>query len=190
MYKSLSDWIHRVSKGWVALTALVIFLLFTVLVLPDQSSKASQAAGGAESPDLSFFYTASDLYRMADAYGQAGRDAYVRARFTFDLIWPLVYTLFLCTTISWVNRKAFDPHSPWQRMNLVPLLAILFDFLENLSTSIVMSSFPNSVPLAATLAPVFTMGKWILVTGSILLLLIGLGVAVWRWLKGSFRKAS
>jgi hypothetical protein len=189
MLTRLSDWIHRISKGWVALTALVVFLLFTALVLPDQSSKASTEVKAAGSPDMSFFYTTSDLDRMADAYGQAGREAYIRARFTFDLIWPVVYTVFLCTTISWVYRKAFALGSLWQRMNLVPVFAILFDYLENITTSLVMLQFPNRLPLVATLAPVFTMGKWILVTASIVLLSVGAVVAVWRWLSGSFRKA-
>jgi len=190
MLTRLSGWIQRVSKGWVALTALVVFLLFTALVLPQQSSKAGTEVRAAGSPDLSFFYTAGDLDRMAEAYGQAGRQAYLQARFTFDLIWPVVYTVFLCTAISWVYRRAFDPHSPWQRSNLVPVFAILFDYLENITTSLVMWQFPNRMPLIATLAPVFTMGKWILVTGSILLLLIGLGVTITRWLIGSLGKAS
>jgi hypothetical protein len=190
MLTQISEWIHRISKGWVTLTALVVFLLFTALVLPDQSSKASAEAKAAGSPDMSFFYTTNDLYRMADAYGQAGREAYIRARFTFDLIWPVVYTVFLCTAISWVYRKAFDPHSLWQRMNLVPVFAILFDYLENITTSLVMWQFPNRIPLVALLAPVFTMGKWILVTGSIVLLVVGLLVGVWRWSIGRFRKAS
>jgi hypothetical protein len=51
-----------------------------------------------------------------------------------------------------------------------------------------MLQFPNRLPLVATLAPVFTMGKWILVTASIVLLLVGVVVAIWRWLSGSFRK--
>lgn len=190
MLRKLSDWIHRVSKGWVALSALVIFLLFTALVLPNQSSKASPEARAVGSPDMSFFYTANDLHRMAEAYGQAGREGYIQARFSFDLIWPLVYTVFLCTSISWVYGKAFDAGSLWQRMNLVPLLAIMFDYLENISTSLVMLQFPNRLPLVAMLSPVFTMGKWILVTGSFALLVAGLVVGVWRWFKGRFRKAS
>jgi hypothetical protein len=185
----LSDWIQHVSKGWVALSALVIFLLFTALVLPKQSSKASTEVRAAGSPDMSFFYNANDLYRMAEAYGQSGREAYIRARFTFDLIWPLVYTVFLCTSISWVYHKAFNPGSLWQRMNLVPLLALSFDYLENITTSLVMLQFPNRLPLVAILAPIFTMGKWILVTGSFVLLLVGLVVEVWRWFKGSSWKA-
>jgi hypothetical protein len=185
MLKKVSGWIYTISNGWVALSTLLIFLLFTALVLPRQSSQVKMETNAAGSPDMSFFYSANDLYRMAEAYGDTGRDAYIRARFTFDLIWPLVYTLFLTTEISWVYRKAFEPDSLWQRMNLVPVMAALFDYLENISTSLVMMQFPTRMPLVAMLASVFTLGKWLLVVGSFVLLMIGIGVRLWRWLKKS-----
>ncbi len=181
MWKRLSDWIHRVSNGWVALSALIIFLLFTALVLPGQAARAETDTGDAGSPDMSFYYTTDELYRMAEAYGKDGRNAYVRARFTFDLIWPLVYTAFLCAGISWVNRRAFGPDSPWQRANLAPVLGALFDYLENVSTSLVMIRYPGETPVVDILAAVFTMVKWVFVNGSFVLLLVGVVVAVWRW---------
>lgn len=177
----ISDWIHRVSRSHVVLSTLVIFLLFTALVLPGQSASMRMDAHDAGSPDLSFYYTAGDLYQMAKAYGETGRDAYVRMRFTFDVIWPLVYTIFLTTAISWVCRKAFAPGSLWQRANLVPIWGALLDYLENISTSLVMMRYPSHTPGVDVLAPAFTMAKWILVGGSIVLLLAGAGVRVWRW---------
>ena len=93
----------------VLVVLLVIFLLFTALVLPKGSSQAALETNASGSPDLSLFYSVDKLYQMADAYGETGRDAYIRARFTFDLIWPLVYTLFLATAISWVYQMAFTP---------------------------------------------------------------------------------
>lgn len=181
MLKKFSDWIRRVSTGWVALLALVLFLLFTALVLPGQAAKAEIDTGSARSPDTSFFYTAQDLYEMAEAYGEEGRRAYVRARFTFDLIWPLVYTVFLCTGISWIFQKAFAPDSPWQRANLAPLLGALFDYLENASTSVVMVRYPSPTALVDTLAAVFTLAKWVFVLGSFVLLLVGVIVGAVRW---------
>ena len=139
--------------------------------------------GGAGSPDTSLFYSTADLSRMAEAYGEQGRQAYIHARFTFDLLWPLVYTAFLCTSLSWLNRRAFPADSPWQRMNLVPLAAMLLDLLENISTSLVMAQYPAPLPLAAALAPIFTLAKWILVMGSFVLLIISAGAALWRWLR-------
>jgi hypothetical protein len=183
MGKRISDLVRRVSTGWVALSALVIFLLFSGLVLPQQATKAEQETGSVDSPDTSFFYSPGDLYRITKSYGEQGRWAYVRARFTFDLIWPLVYTLFLATAISWVFSKLSTPDSRWQRANLAPLLGALFDYLENLSTSLVMLRYPDHTAVVDLLAPVFTALKWGLLGVSFVLLIGGIVVAGWRWIK-------
>jgi len=179
----VSDRLRRVSTGWAALSALVIFILFAVLVLPGQSTTAEQVAGDAGSPDTSFYYSARELYQMADAYGAEGRSAYIRARFTFDLVWPLVYTAFLVTAIGWVFGNAFRSDSRWQLANLLPLLGALFDYLENVSTSLVMGRYPDQTSVVAALAPIFTSLKWILLAGSFVLLLAGIATAVWRRLR-------
>ena len=183
MGKQISDWLRRVSTGWVALSTLLIFILFSALVLPQQATKAEQETGSTDSPDMSFFYSAGDLYRMAESYGEEGRQAYIRARFTFDLVWPLVYTLFLTTGIGWVFGKAFAPDSRWQRANLAPLWGALFDYLENLSTSLVMLRFPDQTPVVDVLAPVFTALKWGFLGASFVLLFGGIVVAAWRLMK-------
>jgi hypothetical protein len=178
--KKLSVWLYQVSNGWVALAALVVFLTFTALVLPAQSAQAEAISGEAGSPDMSFFYAPQSLYQMADAYGEQGRSAYIQARFTFDLIWPVVYTLFLSTAISWVYARVFAPESRWRWANLAPILGMSFDYLENLATSLVMYRYPVSSDLIAWLAPFFTAIKWIFVNGSFGLLLLGGAVAIWR----------
>ena len=190
MGKRISEWLRRISTGWVALSALLIFLLFSALVLPQQAAKAAQETGVSDSPDTSFFYSASELYRMAESYGDQGRQAFIRARFTFDLVWPLVYTLFLTTAISWVFGRAFAPDSRWQRANLAPLLGVLFDYLENLATSLVMLRYPEQTAVADVLAPVFTALKWSLIGASFALLLGGIMVAAWRWGKQRIRGKS
>jgi hypothetical protein len=156
-------------------------------VLPQQACKAAQEIGGADSPDTSFFYAPADLYRMAEAYGEPGRQAYIRARFTFDLVWPLVYTLFLATAISWLFGRAFAPDSRWQRANLAPLLGALCDVLENLSTSLVMLRYPAQTAVADLLAPVSTALKWGFLGASFLLLFAGIVATIWRWIKRKAR---
>lgn len=180
MLKKLSLWLHKVSNGWAALAGLLVFLLFTTLVLPGQSQKAEKIAGGAGSPDTSFFYSPDDLYKMAGAYGEQGRKAYVQARFTFDLIFPVVYTLFLVTAVSWSFGKAFPADSRWQHANLVPLLGMLFGYLENIAASVVMVRYPASTGVTGALAPVFTMLKWSVIGASFALLIFGLAAGLWK----------
>ncbi len=187
MWKQLSGQLHKFSTGWLTLCALVIFLLFMALVLPDQSAKAEKIAGEAGSPDTSLFYTANDLYRMAEAYGPDGRAAYIRARFTFDAVFPLVYTFFLVTAISWLCRRAFPADSRWRQANPVPLLGMLFDYLENFSAALVIGRYPSPTPVVDFLAPVFTLVKWIFVGGSFVLLVVVALAAAWRWFTASRR---
>jgi hypothetical protein len=173
----LSRWLQRNSTGWVALAALLVFVAFSALALPRQSRPQASAAG---TPDLSLFYSKGDLYRWAEAYGEQGRRDYVRARFTFDVAWPLVYTFFLATAISWLCGKAFQPGSRWQLANLAPVLGMLFDFMENITTSLVMARFPQPTPVIDALAGVFTLLKWGFIAASFLLLLAALWAAVWK----------
>jgi hypothetical protein len=113
---------------------------------------------------------------MAEAYGPDGRAAYIRARLTFDVVWPLAYGFFLTASIAWVNKQAFPSGSRWQWANLAPLLGVLLDYLENLSTALVMGRYPDPTPVVDALAPIFTLLKWTFVNGSFVLLLLGLVV--------------
>ena len=178
MWIRVSGWLHKISNGWVALAGMVVFLLFTALVLPAQTAREDTEIGEVGSPDLSFIYSAADLYAMAEGYGEAGRSEYVRVRFTFDLVWPLVYTFFLVTSISWVYARAFRTQSKWQLANLAPVLGMLFDYLENIATSLVMWRYPIQTPVVDWLAGVLTGLKWILISVSFILLLIGTGIAL------------
>lgn len=176
----LSDWLQDKTTARLAVATLLLFVAFTALVLPDQAARAEQYSGGAGSPDGSLFYSAGELYGWAEAYGAQGRQAYVRARLTFDVIWPLVYTLFLSTALSWVMARAFAAGVLWSRANLVPVLGMLFDFLENGATALVMARYPQATPIVASVAGFLTSVKWLFVYGSFALLLFGTVVAGWR----------
>ncbi len=169
------------SKGWLVLVALVIFVCFTTLVLPGQAAGSGERTGGARQPDTSLFYTPAELHGMAEALGPDGRQAYIQARFTFDVVWPLVYGFFLVTAISWLAGKAFQPGSPWRLLNLAPVLGVMFDYLEkggvpedpyleHLATSLVMARYPAQTPVVDLLAGPLTLVKWLFVGGSFMVL--------------------
>lgn len=170
----ISNWLHQFSNGITTLAALVLFVGFTATVLPQQAARANEYSGEAGSVDQRFFYSADEVYQIAEVYGEAGRGAYVRARMTFDVIWPLVYTFFLGTAISYIYYRVLLKKSPWLQVNLIPVGGMLFDFLENFSISIVMAVYPTRLTFLAGLTAVFTLVKWLLVYGSFGALLVGL----------------
>jgi hypothetical protein len=183
MFPCLSSLFHRLSSGPVTLAALVIFSLFIGLILPDQSAQMETITHGAGSPDTSFFYSKDDLYRMADAYGEAGRAAYVRVRFTFDLVWPLVYLFFLGTSLSWSLARALPEGNRWRILNLFAVFGWLFDMFENIAASAVMLNYPSHTPVLDSLTPIFTLLKWFFVNGSFIILAPVFFIGLWRQLR-------
>ena len=181
--KKLSDYINKISTGWVTLICFAIFLLFSVLVLPAQSEEANVYSGEVGSPDTSLYYSADELYQFAEAYGPKGRSDYVRARLTFDGVFPLVYLIFLTTAISWATQKSGKTGRFWQRLNLFPVFGLLFDYLENGAAAVVMARYPEATSVLPTLAGIFTAIKWIFVGGSFAILILLIAMGIWKWVQ-------
>jgi len=179
--KKLSTFFYSVSTGWVALLGVIVFMVFSVLVLPVESARAEAFSQGMGGPDTSFFYNGKTLLQMAEVYGDAGRAAFLQARWGFDLAFPLIFTFFFLTSASFVYRKAFARSGQLPLVNLIPLLGFVFDLAENTATSVVMAAYPRSGTWGQFLAPVFTPLKWIFVSGSMVLL----GIGLLLWLKNS-----
>jgi hypothetical protein len=176
---AISKWFYRFSTGWIALLGLIIFLVFSALTLPSQSAALERYSQGLGSPDTTL-YRAADLLRMAEVYGSEGRREFVKARWTFDLAFPLVYTFFLVTSISWLLNKGIQLNSKWRMLNLVPFIGMVFDFLENSATSLVMANFPSHLSVAEMSAPFFTLFKWLFIDASFVVLLAAGSIALFK----------
>jgi hypothetical protein len=172
--KRISDFFYRFSTGWIALIGTVIFVAFSVMALPTQSAQTETYSHGLGSPDTTLFYNSKTIIGMAEAYGEEGRAAYLQARWTFDLAFPLVYTFFMITSISFLFARCSWNSSRIRLLNLAPLAALVFDLAENTSASVVMAAFPQQHTWGQFLAPIFTPIKWFFVTFSLLLVLLGL----------------
>jgi hypothetical protein len=175
MLMRISAWLYRIANGRLAILSAVIMLAFLMLVMPGETAKAAAYSAQAGTPDTTAIYSVDKLLGMAQAYGAQGRQAYIHARFSFDLAFPLVYGTFLALCTSWMLNRLLAPASRWRALNLLPLGALLFDLLENLTAVIVMAAYPSVPSLAAYLAVVFTPVKWLFVGSSFgLLALVGL----------------
>ena len=166
MLIKISRWVHQISTTWLMISSLLLMAVFLSVVLPAQAANSSQEIGSDRSPDTSFYYTPEDLYQIAGEYGEDGRQAYIRIRWTFDLIFPLIYTTFLAIGISWFSQRLTGWGESWKLLNLVPIFGGVLDFLENSATSLVMASYPVKSSILLVSASIITPLKWVLVSGS------------------------
>ncbi len=166
LIKQTTTWLLKVSSTRVMIASLVLMIGFMVFVLPNQARESTMETGSDRSPDTSFYYTPDDLYQMAEEYGESGREAYIHARWTFDLVFPLVYTSFLAIGISWFIQRLPDWGDIWKWANLLPILGGIFDLLENTAATLVFSMFPDRLHAVMVSASVLTLIKWVLVSAS------------------------
>ncbi len=171
--QKIAAWLYQKTTLSVVIAASIIFIFFMVAVLPPMANRLSEIAGVSVSPDTSFIYNATDLYTMAEDYGDQGRSYYIYSRFTFDLVWPLAYLFFLTAVISYLF-KTNRWRSKLPLVNLLPLLAFLFDLLENSGASLVMFRYPLQTKIIAELVPLFTFTKWVFVGLSFIAIVVGL----------------
>jgi len=150
------------------------------LILPAASARIEPWAGDAGALDLLFFYTPDKAYSLISAYGEPGRGFYRNFELTIDILYPVVYALFLSLLISWLFQRGFSPESPIQRMNVAPLGAWGFDLLENLGIVWMLETYPSASASLAWTTALCTMGKWIFVGASMILILLGAAAALRR----------
>ena len=182
-FSKIANKIISIASGWLLITTTMIFLVFSATVLPDQSQKAAQYSGVSGSPDLSLYYSPDQLYKMAEQFGENGRQSYITARFTFDLAFPFVYGAFLLSASAWGLGALTNVKNRWRLLVFIPILAILFDLLENTAASIVIGRYPQPSPIAAHLAPFFTLVKWIFVGSGFAISIVLIILGLWRKIK-------
>lgn len=166
----ISKKMFKLAEKKTLIIIIVIFLLFLAFVLP-RVSQYTKDNVGESSPDLSFFYSADDLYEMAETYGIEGRRIYVMLRFTFDLVFPILFTLFLTALLARM-LDAFPAESRIRNLIFIPIGGALFDYLENIGAAIVVGRFPAESDVIAHITPYFTLLKWLLISISFLLIVI------------------
>ncbi|HAE22034.1 MAG TPA: hypothetical protein DCG47_06900 [Spirochaetaceae bacterium] len=142
------------AKPWLFIAATAAFVVFAFTVLPAKAADAALYTPPGASFDTSLFYTPAEAIERAVSYGEEGRSAYIFDRWTFDLVFPLIYGLFMLSAWAF-SLKRLAPGGaitdrvragaeksgeakPGYRWLLVPALGIAFDFAENSAVTLLM----------------------------------------------------
>jgi hypothetical protein len=174
-------------EPWVILASWLLLVMFMVVVLP-AVSYTTYEMGLTQSIDTNFSFNPEQIYPILESYGVEGRAYYLRQRWTFDLVWPLLYGLPL-----WLTNHRLMPLLQWQKvyvLNATPLLAILFDYLENSVFSIMVLAYPNPLNFFAFLGVSLNFIKWVMLGFAYLLTFVVLIRFSWHYLQKNFSKKS
>jgi hypothetical protein len=166
---------------WPIFAVLVVSFILCYLGFQRRKKVINELAGGK---DVVLFdgrasYTPDEARDLLETMGERGRRIYAITQVTLDFIFPFVYGgLFL---IALFRLYGGDPGY----LLLVPLIAVVADWLENFTATYLALSYKGVASPAARFASAFTVMKRSAITVSILLMLAGVAIWVWRWRRAS-----
>lgn len=155
----------------------VVALLFVLFVLCAQGFELRRQKLGFENTALDGrgWYSAEEARDFFHNIKEEGRQLYYTTELTLDLLFPLVYgTLFASLIVRVYDGESAKYLAP------VPLLAAVFDVLENVTLSCLAWQFDGRASPAARGAAVLTAVKVGLFILSFVLILWGALRSIWR----------
>ena len=168
--QTILDRIYTKTNYKHTLFFFLFFLVFTSVVLPYISNLTERVIGVSESIDTNFSFNLFTLYTIIDSYQEEGRRFYVLIRWTFDVVWPLIYTAMLLTGIAFFAKKIQCKFQ--YKILYVPLLAISFDYLENIFATFAMLYYPGKLDLVMYFLIASSMLKWGILSLAFLILIL------------------
>lgn len=133
--------IRRWKKQSSGKNLLFAVAALVILMVPMQATCAKLQQDGLTMMDFMIGYDADDVYFILNAIGQNGRSTYL-ILIGLDLCLGLIYTAVLFLAIAMLLKKNLAPDK-WDRLLFLPVIAMAFDYIENLFTFINIQTFPT-----------------------------------------------
>jgi len=176
---TISDWAYRQANPRNILILLLLVLFMTFFVFPRYKAQIVPDEGPCIL-DLRFGFSADQAYDALDAFGEKGRTVYLEMLLVADAVYPLMYGLLLIFLASFFLKRILKPGNEFRVINLLAVDAVIFDFLENTGIGFMIRQFPHRIDFVAGLTSVFNMLKWIMVGLAVLLVLVSMGVYIFK----------
>lgn len=165
--------LNRFSNWKTLVGLLILYAIFPLILLKNAEEKINQLAGKEIGPiDLTFGFSPARTLQMVEDYGDAGRNYYAQIELTVDLIYPIVYALLFAVILTLIYSRLIG--GPVRYLNLLPFIAMFFDYLENITIVSMLKSYPEQSVAMATLCELFKLFKWLIFALIFFLIVYGL----------------
>ncbi len=139
----LLEWLAS-RRVWI--TSAALFVPFAFVFFASTAAFAIpevEAACGQAPPDMRFYSSGDDVVSFLDACGPVGRNAYQNMQLA-DLVYPAIVGLFLASSLA-LATKRLSARNSLRWVAVIPLVAALFDYLENAFAWLAITSYPEAI---------------------------------------------
>jgi hypothetical protein len=152
--------IKRYSSGRNVLLFLIAANLLYLLMLFVTIPQIMACSGGMKLFDLMpAGYDLAYAKTLLTQLGEEGRNVYLTRQIPVDLFYPLLSAIAYSLLMAWLFKRLNIANTPAIFLCLIPFAAGLFDYLENISIIMMITSYPEISGLLAGFANAFTVIK-------------------------------
>ena len=144
MISSLKKLIYTFSNGRTVLIFFVLSSIFYFSMLTFTIPKVSGFANGMKILDmLPEGYDDQYVNTLFSELGENGRQAYLYYQIPLDLIFPALFGVGYCLLFAYFLKKLNQITSPFFYFSLLPLIAGISDYIENIGIITMINQYPN-----------------------------------------------
>ena len=181
--KRTSGFFYENSNLKVACLCTAIFVAYLVVVMKHQATGFEISNSNISSLGMTFGFNEADILAFFNARTDRMVDAYINFNRIWDTFFGLIYGLMYVVWLS-VLFKPFSKKVGF--INLIPLLQVLFDWLENYTLGFLAQQYLLDgaiTPYMAVLASYFGMIKWTFSGFTYSLIILGMSLLIARFFK-------
>ncbi len=177
--------LQHASKGKVVITLFVLTNLIYGVILGYSIPLVLSFAPDSILFDMSpAGYSYAQAIELLQSLGVDGRNAYLAVQIPLDFVYPAMFIVSYAFLITWILKQYLPRDSKLFFLAFVPVLAGIFDYLENFSIISMLNSFPDASERLVTRASSFTIAK----SGFTTVFFVILILSLFFWAARSFSK--
>lgn len=157
--------------------AMIVYSIMLVYTIPQVMRHASGMNLFDLSPTGYSFEYANELLGLL---GSTGRDLYLYTQLPLDFIYPVLFAISCCLLLSWLLLKTQDTSSKMFYFCFIPVMAGVFDYLENICVIRLLTSYPDISDTSVFIASSMTIAKSGLTTIFFVVLTFSGGLFFWK----------
>ncbi len=163
--------------GFFILTNLVYTFMLTVTI-----PKTMEFSNGMKLLDMMpTGYDLNYVSKLLTSLGENGRLTYLTNQIPVDMIYPLLFGLSYCLLLGYFLKKLNKLNSPYIYLCVIPIIAGIADYLENIGIITMLKNYPELKETAVYTTNIFSVIKSISTSIffiALVVILITLGIKV------------
>ncbi|PCI24255.1 hypothetical protein COB57_05385 [Candidatus Peregrinibacteria bacterium] len=173
--KKIQNTLYTYSSGENVLFFFIVTQILYALMIIYSIPKVMQYSNGMQILDLlPTGYSAHYVQTLFQSLGEIGRETYLFQQIPLDMIYPGLFAISYSLLLTLILKNTFSKENKIQLLSMVPILAGLFDYAENIGIIIMLYTYPDFTILLANITAIFSILKSTFTVVMFMLLIIGI----------------